>query len=128
MAKPKGLICDECGVHEDEPRNWLTMDVQNGADSTWRPRVKINGNVPVPDAVDGYTRLDLCGQMCVYRRLGVLLFGEEPRGAGASIRLAELGTHAEDPRKALATEAHRKAEALMAGIGHDNPGFRGQET
>ncbi len=124
MAKPKGLICDECGVHEEEPRNWLTLDVEQDHPGQIPDVMITRAEYPKP----GFARFDLCGQMCVYRRLGVLLFGEEPRGAGASIRLAELGTHAEDPRKALATEAHRKAEALMAGIGHDNPGFRGQET
>ncbi len=70
--KVETVKCDECGAVRGEANHWLKIQVDAQA-------AAIVVNHPGP--VVGYEERDICGQMCFYRHIGVLLFGETPRGA-----------------------------------------------
>lgn len=79
MARVETVSCDQCGAIKGAANHWLTMDVEDAAEfdtgDGWKPSVFIGGMQPAH-----FTRLDICGQMCFYKKLGVLLFGETATG------------------------------------------------
>lgn len=78
MARIETVTCDECGAVKGAANHWLHMDVLAV------PKLNAHAiNIGREELENGFQRRDLCGQMCFLRMLGVLLFGETPRGVGA---------------------------------------------